>query len=209
MEEKKKRRYDSSSRQRQAEQNRQTILDRARDLLAAEGFDGMTIDAVAKAAGVSTPTVYALFGAKKGILAAILDGVRFGGDYEGLVHKAISEPDPHVRLGYAAAIARQIYDSERGMLDLLAGAGVVSSELSQLLREKETSRFDTQSRLIDLIHQSGKLSPRISLEEAKDVFWTLTGRDLYRMLVIERGWSSARYEAWLGMALAQSIAING
>lgn len=208
MEEKKKRRYDSSSRQRQADQTRQTILDRARDLLASEGFDRMTIDSLAKASGVSTPTVYALFGSKKGILAAILDGARFGGDYEGLVHRALSEPDAIIRLGYAAAIARQIYDSERGMLDLLAGAGVVSSELSQLLREKETERYATQSRLIDLIHQSGKLSPRVSLEEAKDVFWTLTGRDLYRMLVIERGWSPARYEAWLGSALAQSIAKN-
>jgi hypothetical protein len=31
--------------------------------------------------------------------------------------------------------------------------------------------------------------------------WMLTGRDLYRMLVLERGWSSDDYEAWLASAL--------
>ena len=46
---------------------------------------------------------------------------------------------------------------------------------------------------------------RPSEEEARDIIWALTGRDLYRMLVLERGWSSNDYEKWLGNMLAQIL----
>jgi hypothetical protein len=37
----------------------------------------------------------------------------------------------------------------------------------------------------------------LSLSKARDILWAFTGRDLYRMLVIERGWTSDEYEKWL------------
>jgi hypothetical protein len=34
-----------------------------------------------------------------------------------------------------------------------------------------------------------------------------TGRDVYRMLVRERGWSADKYEEWLGGTLARSLLV--
>jgi hypothetical protein len=37
----------------------------------------------------------------------------------------------------------------------------------------------------------------LSLSQARDILWGFTGRDIYRMFVIERGWTSEEYEKWL------------
>ena len=35
--------------------------------------------------------------------------------------------------------------------------------------------------------------------------WMYTGRDIYRMFVLERGWSSNEYEEWLAQALIEAL----
>ena len=42
-------------------------------------------------------------------------------------------------------------------------------------------------------------------KRARDIFWMLTGGDVYRMLVRERGWSPQKYEDWLADTLARSL----
>lgn len=44
----------------------------ATELLASEGFSGLTISAVARASGVSRPTVYAHFGSREELASAVL-----------------------------------------------------------------------------------------------------------------------------------------
>jgi hypothetical protein len=57
-------------------------------------------------------------------------------------------------------------------------------------------------------HASGQLPSGLDEKEARDIFWTLTARDIYRMLVIERKWSSERYEKWLSEAIVSALVIQ-
>jgi hypothetical protein len=43
------------------------------------------------------------------------------------------------------------------------------------------------------------------VQRARDILWALTGGELYRLLVLERGWSPDEYEAWLGEVLVQTL----
>ncbi len=52
------------------------------------------------------------------------------------------------------------------------------------------------------------LAKGLTLQKARDILWTLTGRDMYRMLVIERGWTSDEYEKWLAQILVKSLLDN-
>lgn len=45
----------------------------------------------------------------------------------------------------------------------------------------------------------------LSLSQARDILWAFTGRDIYRMLVIERGWTSEEYEKWLAQLLIKTL----
>src|ERR1700694_4992500 len=78
---KRARAYHSPARHRQAEETRQRITGAAQTLLVEKGFDGTTIDAIAREAGVAVQTVYAIFGSKRGIVAGLMDQARFGPDH--------------------------------------------------------------------------------------------------------------------------------
>jgi AcrR family transcriptional regulator len=201
----KKRPYKSLVRQRQAGDTRVRIVEAARALLQREGYAGMTIEGIAQRAEVSAQSVYAIFKSKTGILIELLDQSTFGADYEEAVRRALSASDPETRLRLAAPIARQIHDAQSATFDLLRGAGVVAPELAKLEQQREDLRYERQERMILSLRDAGRLQPGLDYATARDIFWMLTGRDVYRMLVRERGWSSQKYQDWLADSLVHCL----
>ena len=199
------RKYSSPMRQQQAEQTRRRIARAAHHILLSKGYAGMTVAATAKRAGVSAQTVYAVFGSKRGILAEILDQTTFGPEYEQLVAEVRKTTDPYERLQRVARIARTVHESGRGVTDLFRGAGVVAPELAAIENDRECRRFESQAPNANVLEASGKLRPGVSPERAHEVMWMLTSRDVFRMLVRERGWTADEYETWLGDALVRTL----
>jgi AcrR family transcriptional regulator len=165
----------------------------------------MTIEAIARRAQVSAQSVYAIFKSKTGILTELLDQSTLGPDYEDAVRRALSADDPETRLRLAAPIARQIHDAQSATFDLLRGAGVVAPELAKLELQRESLRYERQERMIMSLRAAGRLRPELNDATARDIFWALTGRDVYRMLVRERDWSSQKYQDWLADILVSSL----
>ncbi|GAB2639129.1 TetR/AcrR family transcriptional regulator [Nocardia goodfellowii] len=56
-----------------AARNRQLLLDAAQQLVREQGADGLTMDALAKRAGVGKGTVFRRFGNRSGLMRALLD----------------------------------------------------------------------------------------------------------------------------------------
>lgn len=56
-----------------AEQRREQLLDTTLELISRDGFTGVSIDAIAKAAGITRPIVYGHFQDLPGLLNALLD----------------------------------------------------------------------------------------------------------------------------------------
>jgi AcrR family transcriptional regulator len=205
----KKRPYKSLVRQRQAGDTRRRIIEATRRLLQSEGYAGMTIEAIAQRAEVSAQSVYSIFKSKTGILIELLDQAAFGPNYEEAVRKALSASDPESRLRLAAPIARQIHDAQSATFDLMRGAGVVAPELAKLEQQRESVRYERQEKMIISLRNAGRLQPGLDLGTARDIFWMLTGRDVYRMLVRERGWPSQKYQDWLADTLVHSLLARG
>ena len=201
----KNRPYKSLVRQRQAGDTRRRIAEATRQLLQSEGYAGMTIEGIAERAEVSAQSVYAIFKSKTGILMELLDQSTFGADYEEAVRQALSASDPESRLRLAAPIARQIHDAQSATFDLLRGSGVVAPELAKLEQERECLRYERQERMIMSLRDAGRLLPELTYSTARDILWMLTGRDVYRMLVRERKWSSQKYQDWLADTLVRSL----
>jgi AcrR family transcriptional regulator len=192
------RRYRSAHRDEQASQTRRRIEDAARRLFLGKGVEATTIQAIARKAGVATPTVYSIFKSKRGIVEGLIERAAFTPAYTALLREALGSHDPATRLRYAARIHRGICDSLRGQAKLLRAADAIAPGL---MREKEQLRFERQAHLVELLVRAKALRPGINRAAARDILWTLTSLDLYRNLVVERGWSSQRYEAWLGETL--------
>ncbi len=201
----KKRPYKSLVRKRQAVDTRRRMIEAARQLLQRAGYDGMTVEAIAQRAQVSAQSVYALFKSKAGILTELLDQSTFGDEYEEAVRQAMSASDPETRLRLAARIARQIHEPLSAAFDLLRGAGVVAPELAKLEQQRERLRYERQERMIISLRDAKRLRLGLNHQTARDIFWMLTGRDVYRMLVRERRWSPQKYQDWLADTLVRSL----
>jgi AcrR family transcriptional regulator len=192
-----KRVYHSPTRQRQAEETRQRMLAAARALLMHQGYAGTTIEAIAAETGVSPKTVVAAFGSKVGILAEVLNPAGFGSPYQEMLAQLRAESDPYRRVAVVARLTRHVYETLSAELDLLRGVEGVAPELAEIAQTIERRRWHHQERLVEFLQERGVLRADLSHEAATDELWALTSFDLYRMLVLQRGWPPERYEAWL------------
>jgi AcrR family transcriptional regulator len=200
-----KKKYHSEIRQAQAAATRRRILAAARRLFSSRGFEKTTVDEVAVGAEVSTPTIYMHFKSKEGVLRELVNEVLFGPDYRSLVDKSASSKDPREALRIAAHISRTIHDAEKSEIGLVRGASALSPELRDLELEGERLRYERQ-RLVVARLEKARLLPRgMGIVQARDILWSLTSREVYRMLVIERGWSSDEYQKWLAQTLLQIL----
>lgn len=192
-------------RQQQAEATRAAIARAARKLIFSKGYEAAKMDVIAREAGVATQTIYAIFGSKQAILAELLDQDSFGPDYQDLIRQVQATNDPEAKLHFPARIARQIYDAQSSTFDRFRGAGVVAPDLALLEKERECHRYEAQKHLVIFLEQSGRLRAGLSLAQARDILWTLTSREFYRLLVRERGWTSDAYEAWVSEMLVAAL----
>ncbi len=204
MPQQKKRAYNSESRRIQAEQTKNRILVSAKQLFESTGFDKVTIEEIAQHAKVSAPTIYSLFQSKTGVLRSLIDDALSPEHYQALVQRIKTEQSPSKRLELAAIISRKIYDAEKAQLGLLQSASILDPEFKRLEKEREKRRYKRQTESVNEISKEVFVEG-LSVSKVKDILWAFTGRDLYRMLVIERGWSSDEYEKWLTRLLIQTL----
>ncbi|MBY0353258.1 TetR/AcrR family transcriptional regulator [Candidatus Babeliales bacterium] len=201
----KKRVYDSTSRDAQAAQTRQRILEMAQKLFQAEGFECVTIEKLAQEADVSMPTIYALFKSKRGIVHALMEQAMPAEQHEAIVVKIYQEKSVHKRLALAAKIARQMYDAERAHMALFRGAAALAPELKKLEAALEKRRYKRLEKTIEIMTEEKSIMRGLSAEKAHDILWAFTGRDMYRLLIVERGWGSGEYEKWLAQVLLKVL----
>lgn len=196
----KKRTYHSEARETQAESTRSNILKAAKKLFQKEGFDKVTIQMIAESAEVAAPTIYAAFKSKRGLLQALIDSALPQDQFLALVESSMAEKKPEKKLAATAKLTRKLYDAEKELMDLIRDASVVSAEFRALEQEREQRRYERQAEYVKTLKPIA-----LSQQEARDILWSLTGRDLYRLFVIERKWSSDAYEKWLSEILIKAI----
>jgi AcrR family transcriptional regulator len=114
-----KRRYRSPARAAAAEQTRERLVQTAAELLAGQSnIAGFSLEAVAKAAGVTRLTVYNQFGSRRGLLEAVFDDVAARANIMGRVASAMQTPDPRAALARLIAVFCAMWQGVRPMAHL-------------------------------------------------------------------------------------------
>lgn len=201
----KKRSYNSESRQAQSQETKNRILASAKMLFESKGFEKVTIEEIAREAQVSAPSIYSIFQSKRGVLLGLMDEALSPEQFEALVEQGKKEKCPYKRLEITASIARQLYDAEKAQLSFLRGASILDPVFKELEIEREKRRYQRQKETVKTMANEKVFTDNLSLSKIRDILWAFTGRDFYRMLVVERGWSSDEYEKWLAELLIQVL----
>jgi AcrR family transcriptional regulator len=197
----KKRIYNSESRQAQAAKTKNRVLVAAKHLFETEGFELATIEKLARLAKVSAPTIYSLFKSKRGVLRALMDEALPTDQHQALVEEGERGKSAKGWLIVAAKISRQMYDAEREQMSIFQGASVLAPEFKELEKEREQRRYERQEQSVRAMAGEKSFKGGLSLSKARDILWAFTGRDMYRMLVVEQEWTSDEYEKWLAQLL--------
>ena len=113
-------------RERRANATRRKIAAAAERLLVSSGYADMTVKAIAREAGVAQQTVYAVFGSKRGILAALLTRIVYEDEFTELVERALDSASAYESLRFSVSLTRRVYESEKEGHTLLRGAGTSS-----------------------------------------------------------------------------------
>lgn len=206
-----RRSYRSPQREARARATRQQVLRAATGMFDERGYAGTTIRSVAERAGVSVPTVEALFGTKGRLLKAAID-VAIAGD---------DEPVPMLERDWATA-ATKATDVE-SLLSVLAGAlapaqarsaGLVVSvfegagadpELAGLAAQMSTQRATMATWVVARLTDLASLREEISEDEAVDTVFALMEPALFDRLTRQRSWTLARYQDWIGRSLRRLL----
>ncbi|WEK00983.1 MAG: helix-turn-helix domain containing protein [Candidatus Sphingomonas phytovorans] len=162
-------------RPRDAEKD-QAIRDAAWDVLARKGYDGLTFEAVAEAAGCGRATLYRRFSSKLELIAAIM-------------HETSRQVEPEIPPGM---------DAREG---LLAHAGAFARYMEGSRGKAILSLSEAESRLPDLALVTARqkenereyyymffrrLAPNASPEHLSFTFDTLAGAMLHHTIVCRR-----------------------
>ncbi len=198
----KRRPYDSSRRRQQAQETRARVIRAAHDLFVAQGYGRTTIADIARAAEVSTETIYGGFGNKVTLLHRVWD-VTIGGDDQDVVFherpevQAIrAEPDLRRRFLMHARMSTVASRRTAPFLLALRGAAGMDETAAEMLAEVDRQRLAGLGVMAREAAATGRLA--VSEEECLDLIWSTTDGALWHRLVVERGWSDERYAAHLG-----------
>jgi hypothetical protein len=93
---------------------------------------------------------------------------------------------------------------------LLARDAASGDPAAAVWEQIQQQRLTGMGQFARHLHASGQLPSGTTVEEARDILWTFTSPELWDLLVIQRGWTPARYGHWLaGMLTAALFPANG
>lgn len=196
------RRYDSPLRAEQARQTRLRILDAARDVLKREGFARVTLDTIARAAGVSVQTVLANFGNKAGLFEALMQR-DMESDFTGILEAVRAESDTRRKLRVTADFFTRIHvaHAPRGSGALLPEPVGGSAGLRRILQERAVYLRSLAEELFTGV----PLREGLSIGKAVALLEAYAGPPLYMILVRYYGWTNDEFRLWLGNALIDAL----
>jgi AcrR family transcriptional regulator len=189
------RKYRSPERLEQRNRTRLAILEAAEAVFRERGYGAATMPAVARAAGVSLPTVYLYFRSKPALVTSLAERVSGSADLD--VGLTLAEADPLRQLEIGAGILRKLHQRSEVVVEVLRTGAGADSELDREWRRWRDRHLAAVQAVAQSLHLRGALRHGVDVSGATDVLYMIGGPDAFRQLVRERGWSPRRYERWL------------
>jgi AcrR family transcriptional regulator len=192
-----------SYRRWQALETKRRIARAARQVFAEGGYAESSVEMVARRAGVAVRTVYAAFGGKKPILAAICDEWLAESDVAGLGAQVMGEADDRRRLALVARLNRRQWELGQDVVPMLEAAAAADAEVARMLAGWKAHRAEMLRQAVRPL--GARLRAGLDSERAAAVVRALSAPEVYSELVGGAGWTADGYEEWLAGLLAREL----
>jgi|SRR5450432_3442447 len=211
----KHRRYDSPLRADHASVTSRAIVDAAAALFSERGYAAVSVDAIAKAAGVSRATVFTSVGGKPALLKAAFR-VAFG-RAAGAADVAMplterprsrevrSRPTARGYLSGYAGVCTSLHSHMAGVYEAIREGAHGDTAVKELWLEVNRERRQGAATIVADVKARSALRAGLDESDAADAVWVLNDPVHFYMLVISRGWSQEKFQEWLTRALEAEL----
>ena len=202
----KTRAYSSSVRAQRAEQTRAAVLGAARDLFVEQGYRRTTVQQIAERAGVNVDTIYHAVGRKPALMRELIETSLSGGTqavpaqqrpYVARIRETATAGDK-IDL-YAAAIT-DIHVRLAPIFLALRDAALTDEACRTLWKDIADRRARNMVDFAADLRATGELRDDLDDRRIADVVWSTNAVEYWVLLVEERGWSHAEFQAWIADA---------
>ena len=175
------RRYASPKREAAAARTRQRLVRAAVKLLQSRtGLRALSLESVARAAGVSRLTVYNQFGSRRGLLEAVFDDrASRGGLFR--LPQAMANPDPHTGLAHLIEIFCGFWEFNRRTISAVLSAAGSDALLRDRIRSRSERRREALSVLVGRLVPLSEVRPEAAADLV-DVLFALTTFQMFAEL---------------------------
>jgi hypothetical protein len=118
---------------------------------------------------------------------------------------AMSQTDPTTLLRLQAGNYRRISDRAAVLEGVLASAAATDPSLAELQIDARNQRHRGARLVAERLAELHALPNRMTIDRATDSIYALASPDIYRLLVIDRGWRPDDYESWLSDRLVETL----
>jgi AcrR family transcriptional regulator len=190
---------------------RRAVIDAARTLFLERGYGATTIEAISARSDVPSATLYRLFSSKRGILKALLD-VSIVGDDDQVpmaerphIQSLLADTDPKSTVASFVNVAAEVNARTAAIYRILTSAAASDVDAASLLGELTRQRQLGQGLVARALARRRALRRALRERDAGDVIHALVSPEVYKLLVVDRGWSPQRYETWLTDTLVHQL----
>lgn len=196
------------TRKDRAAQTRSRMLDAAYRCFCEAGYRATTMANIAEQSGVAVQTLYFTFHTKDELFQAVHDRTVLGVDEL----PPLSQPW-HVKMTAAPEVSEAIHHLVTGVEVILARVApllpafqaVAEDPAGAVWRRGEQLRLEGYRGLVVELCTKAPVRSGLSRSQATDLLFVLLSPDLYRALVLERGWPASRWRAWLERLILRDI----
>jgi AcrR family transcriptional regulator len=184
------RRYEQRLRAQTAAETRRRVLDAVHDALRAAPAEPVSIDRVARAAGVARSTVYVIFGSRAGLFDALGEYLFERGGFQAVLD-AVAHPDPRITVRDGIAGGVHTFAAERDVFRALVSMSALDPDaVGGAMARSEERRAKGMLRLARRLSRHGALRNGLTAQQAADRLWVLTSFDAFDLLFTGRGMSA-------------------
>lgn len=183
------------------------ILDAAVELFVEQPArpDEIRMVDIAERAGVSRRSLYVHFGSRTSLLVAMVQHFDAGGILQGLVKRVLDAPTALDALDAVVHLHAEYSPVAYPVARVLMLGRHEDEALGAAWDDRMEARRQVYASVVGRLRRDGLLSRDWGEQVATDMMWALTSWQLWEQLVVDRGWSKARYRRYLRAVLRRAL----
>jgi len=146
-----KRPYDLGKRQEASGRTREAVLAAARAQLETGGVRELTMEALARASGVTRQTIHNLFGTRSGVLEALFDRMAMDAGMMRM-REVMTAPDGESMLSAMVSVFTDFWKKDRVLLRRIHGMGAIDPEFGRVVEARNQRRHGIAVRVIERLY---------------------------------------------------------